>query len=490
MTGNSGAESLGEARKTPPPKRTWLSALPQETFARIIALRDAGRSFRQIAAQLDLSHGSVQRVLKMNANGGVVASVPRIPKRPRNGQAALPDFERLAKQTAKGKTVKEIWRAYAQETPKAYCYTHFSTLFRVWLEANKLPLTSGKVAVKGSALPIIAPVAQIPDYAADEDDIAEAYWKDRIDPRASVHALYGNACALKVEKGELVSLNDGEVRRFAKVTHGLRAFVFLGQGGSLTLDAIKWCEAQGIAIALLDWYGDLLSVTQPALKTDVAIRRAQFAANRLAMAKAILVQKTKSQWRIRKLSPLTEQRALAEIRRARSIQELVTIEGRIALEYWANWTFELKHKKRNWPDQWTHFIYRASPISGGPRHAMHPVNTILNYAYSVVAAEVTRAVQAAGFDSAAGFLHADAEGRHSLTYDVMELLRADIDNTILQWVASHTWKRPDFPVTPEGIVRLQPTLAVVVAQKALIGHKTVDQAMGWLEEIVVTRCRW
>ena len=25
---------------------------------------------------------------------------------------------------------------------------------------------------------------------------------------------------------------------------------------------------------------------------------------------------------------------------------------------------------------------------------------------------------------------------------------ADIDNAILPWVASHTWKRPDFPVTP------------------------------------------
>jgi hypothetical protein len=76
--------------------------------------------------------------------------------------------------------------------------------------------------------------------------------------------------------------------------------------------------------------------------------------------------------------------------------------------------FELKYKKRNWPSQWTHFVYRASQISGGPRHATHPVNAILNYAYSVAAAQITRALIASGFDSTAGFLHADSNGRHSL----------------------------------------------------------------------------
>jgi hypothetical protein len=30
-----------------------------------------------------------------------------------------------------------------------------------------------------------------------------------------------------------------------------------------------------------------------------------------------------------------------------------------------------------------------------------------------------------------GFLNADAQGRHSPTYNLLELLRADIDNVIL-----------------------------------------------------------
>jgi CRISP-associated protein Cas1 len=110
------------------------------------------------------------------------------------------------------------------------------------------------------------------------------------------------------------------------------------------------------------------------------------------------------------------------------------------------------------------------------------VNAILNYAYTVVAAQVTRSLQASGFDSTAGFLHADADGRHSLTYDVLELLRAETDNAILPWVASHIWKRPDFPATPEGIVRLQPTLAGAVAQKVMLPQTQIEQAVSWASD--------
>lgn len=64
---------------------------------------------------------------------------------------------------------------------------------------------------------------------------------------------------------------------------------------------------------------------------------------------------------------------------------------------------------------------------------------------------------ARGLDPACGFLHADADGRYSLAYDMMELIRADLDAALLPWAAATTWKRADFPVTRErGIVRLAP----------------------------------
>jgi CRISPR-associated protein Cas1 len=224
----------------------------------------------------------------------------------------------------------------------------------------------------------------------------------------------------------------------------------------------------------------LISFTTPQAFSDVTIRRAQFAANRLTVAQAILKRKLESQVAIGKFPVDKLRGALPQIKAARSVDELIMIEARAALEYWSNWSFSLKHRKRNWPSRWTLFAYRTSMLSGGPRHATHPVNAILNYAYSVAVAQVTRSLIAAGFDSTAGFLHADAKGRHSLTYDALELLRADIDARILPWIAAHTWKRSDFPVTPQGIVRLQPTLATLVVQNAAVPQEKMDQTIEWL----------
>jgi CRISPR-associated protein Cas1 len=326
--------------------------------------------------------------------------------------------------------------------------------------------------------------AAVPDFSADEDQRAALYWRQRADPRSAVHVLHGHGCSLKVKNGDLVCFDTGSERSFPKVTHRLCAIIFLGTSGQITVDAIKWCEAQGVGIYVLGWHGELISATQPSPSANVLLRRAQFAADRVRMAKLILMQKTAGQARIGKLSAKTQRKTLAQIKTARSVDELLIIEAHAALGYWANWRFAVKHKKRNWPDAWTQFTHRASPISGGPRHAMHPVNAMLNYAYSIAAAQITRALAVQGFDPACGFLHADAPGRYSLTYEVMELVRADIDATLLPWIASHTWKRPDFPVTPEGTVRLQPALAAVVAQKAAIPQRDIDRAIEWLADAV------
>ncbi|MGA7325510.1 MAG: CRISPR-associated endonuclease Cas1 [Rhodomicrobium sp.] len=172
------------------------------------------------------------------------------------------------------------------------------------------------------------------------------------------------------------------------------------------------------------------------------------------------------------------------IKKARSVDDLLVIEAHAALEYWANWRFDLKFKKRGWPEAWRTFEQRSSALTKGPRHATHPVNAILNYAYSIVAAQLIRSLAAYGLDPACGFLHADAQGRYSLAYDIIELLRADIDQRILTWVASHTWKRADFPVTREGEVRLQPTLAAVVVQKARVEQVEIDRCIEWLKAAI------
>ena len=168
------------------------------------------------------------------------------------------------------------------------------------------------------------------------------------------------------------------------------------------------------------------------------------------MAKAVLTQKQQSELRIGKLSRAAAREAFARMKTARTVDELFPIKAKAALDYWSNWNFTLMHKKRNWPDQWTAFNYRASPISGGPRRATHPVNASLTYAYSIAAAQITRTLQLMASTVRLDFSTLNSNGRDSLSYDLLELLRADIDQALFPWIASRIWKRPDFPVTPEG----------------------------------------
>jgi CRISPR-associated protein Cas1 len=462
--------------------RIRLSEVDHSTVQKIMRLREQGISHRKIATALDLSHGSVMRIVKWQETGEKPkAARPAIPKRPKNGQSALPDFERVSEFQARGLTIRNAWEDYVGRCSKPYTYTHFSTLYGVWLEERARIRGRDQAVADGTQ--VSAP-ADIADFSADEDHLAELYWKRRINPLSPVHVLSGFNCSLKVRNDDLVAFDTSQERLYSKVTHGLQSIAFLGEGGHITIDAIKWCEAQGVSICILGWHGDLISITTPNSISNVTIRRAQFAANRLTVAQVILKRKLQSQVAIGKLPAATVRATMPKIKAARSVDELNVIEARAALEYWSNWSFSLKHRKRNWPPRWTLFAYRASLISGGPRHATHPVNAILNYAYSVVAAQVTRSLITAGFDSTAGFLHADAEGRHSLTYDALELLRADIDARILPWVAAHTWKRSDFPVTPQGGVRLQPTLAALVVQNAVAPQEKINQIIEWLAAAV------
>lgn len=56
-----------------------------------------------------------------------------------------------------------------------------------------------------------------------------------------------------------------------------------------------------------------------------------------------------------------------------------------------------------------------------------PVNALLSLSYTIAGGEVNRAVQEAGLDPAAGFLHALQNGRDSLMLDILEPLRPKTD---------------------------------------------------------------
>lgn len=59
-----------------------------------------------------------------------------------------------------------------------------------------------------------------------------------------------------------------------------------------------------------------------------------------------------------------------------------------------------------------------------------PVNAVLSLTYTLLSADASRALMAAGFDPMLGFYHRPAYGRHSLAVDMLELYRARADRFV------------------------------------------------------------
>ncbi|MFE1596978.1 CRISPR-associated endonuclease Cas1 [Nocardia sp. NPDC058705] len=76
-----------------------------------------------------------------------------------------------------------------------------------------------------------------------------------------------------------------------------------------------------------------------------------------------------------------------------------------------------------------------------------PVNAMLSYCYTILAAEARHAVELAGLDPTRGFLHTSHRARPSLALDLMEEFRALIaDTTVLRIIATRAVRRTTLSV--------------------------------------------
>ncbi len=121
----------------------------------------------------------------------------------------------------------------------------------------------------------------------------------------------------------------------------------------------------------------------------------------------------------------------------------------------------------------------ASKQAAINRHATHPVNAMLNYAYGMLENHVRMHVVAAGLDPTIGYLHASYCDKHALVYDLMEPLRPVVDRRVPGFVQSHTFSPADFTLTRNGVCRLNPQLArnIVRAVEASLEPDTLENQL-------------
>jgi CRISPR-associated protein Cas1 len=236
---------------------------------------------------------------------------------------------------------------------------------------------------------------------------------------------------LKITRGK-------EVLQQAPLLH-LKSVTIASMGVSISADAIAACTERGIPIVMLDAGGDVFATLYAAgLTGTVLTRREQILAyydeRGLMLAQAFAAAKITNQARALRywagnrrddhpeIAAALEEAALevqsladaaADVIAAPDVETaragLMGIEGRAAAVYWTA-AAQLIPPVYAWPGR-----------TG--RGAVDPINSLLNYGYGILYAEIERAIVLAGLDPYAGFLHADRPGKPSLVLDLIEEFR-------------------------------------------------------------------
>jgi CRISPR-associated protein Cas1 len=135
---------------------------------------------------------------------------------------------------------------------------------------------------------------------------------------------------------------------------------------------------------------------------------------------------------------LTKHEAL-KLGRARSVVDLRTVEGRVALRYWQAYSSVLPES----------LDFQGRMTTTHQNNASDPVNLALNYAYGVLEGECRRAINAVGLEPSVGFLHefVGYQTKQSLVYDLQEHFRWIADVAVMDAFESRVLDLPDFYFT-------------------------------------------
>jgi CRISPR-associated endonuclease Cas1 len=133
----------------------------------------------------------------------------------------------------------------------------------------------------------------------------------------------------------------------------------------------------------------------------------------------------------------------------RTVTELSLLEARSAVAYFRAWhTTSLLWRassRHPIPEEWRTVGPRYSRVySYGSRHAAHPVNAILNYAYSVLQSQVQIRLVTDGYDPMLGVMHSDRDDAPAFVFDIMEPERPKVDRAVLAFLKSAKLHPADF----------------------------------------------
>jgi CRISPR-associated endonuclease Cas1 len=302
--------------------------------------------------------------------------------------------------------------------------------------------------------------------------------------------LSGHGVSLRIEGGSLAIRNGfthypqkQETYRFFKGDLSLpERIIVLGGSGSLSFDVLSWLAEQKASLVRIDWQGEVICVASQsgyaANPYRVQWQRETKAdkEKRMEFSISIITKKIENsistlEKSIRRNEAWNKAIEMAyttltklDERQPKTISDLRALEANAAAAYFRAWKgMPIKWQgigKRPIPETWQQIGQRTSIFHlTGNRNASHPVNAILNYAYTVLQSEIQINAISEGYDPTIGIMHEGSGGSPAFVFDMMEPHRPLVDRRILEFVNERVFHPADFVIRSDGVCRLNPEMA-------------------------------
>ncbi len=383
----------------------------------------------------------------------------------------------------KGETTPlRAYQEYAATAARPYARASFETVLQRHQRLGPSPEPQPAVPATPHAI----------DAAADAE--SDAFWGARLAVKPSVITTEADNASLTVKGGSLF-VHDGDRRlRYDAGARMPAAIVMAGWNGLVSIEALRFCASHRIAIVVLDWMRDLLTVMPGAPRAAAAVLRAQALADPAWIASRIVVAKIENAARAGALARNGAMRFIDAAARAATVQEAMIAEAQAARVSWGDSAPELRWRAGSprVPPAWKKpVLARQRADLRVKHHATHPVNAMLNAVFSVTAGRLVAALVAAGAHPAIGFLHADKPGRWSLAWDAIEPLRPSIEADVFAFIRRHQFSGGDFIRVHDarGSIRLGSNLLRVVIAECAPSRTLLNDVARWMIELVLSAPR-
>jgi CRISP-associated protein Cas1 len=266
------------------------------------------------------------------------------------------------------------------------------------------------------------------------------------------------------KEGETVCVRVGGEDRLKLPIHTIGGIVCFGQV-SCSPFLLGHCAENHVAVSFMTENGRFLARVQGPVSGNVLLRREQYRraddpAATTVLARSVLTAKIANSRTVLlraardhgdKTDSATLERAAENLARvlsrmngSRSIDELRGVEGEAARTYFGAFNECITGDRES-------FFFRER----SRRPPLDNMNALLSFLYTLLAHDVSAALEGVGLDPAVGFLHRDRPGRPGLALDLMEEFRPFLaDRLSLSLVNRRQINARGFRRTESGAVHM------------------------------------